>query len=163
MLAVTMLAQESLTPRLICGLVWRSLTARGGQRPTIATLACYLDMSERQLRRIWRLRYVRAGGEPLRTQVTYGCVTFALLEISTGCKCVAAVRQAGFRSLWNFNRQCRAFGLGSSSHHRSGARLQLSVDAVHDALREYDESRTREPAPGKYPGGPHVRQRQTPI
>lgn len=130
-----------LSPAVICGLVWRWLDSHQGHRPAVRDIAAAIGVTERQLRHAWSLKHGHAAGEPLRVQITYGCLTFALLEISRGCKCVAAVRAAGFKSLWNFNRQCRAFGFPSSRFHRSGTSLQLSPQAVEKALLDFERQK----------------------
>jgi AraC-like DNA-binding protein len=125
---------------VLCGLVWRYLGEHPCQRPRVGDLAQAFGLTERGLRRI----HHRAGGPTLRAQLAYACLSYAACLISTGTKSEAAIRLAGFRSRWNFNRQCRQFGLGSAARCRlEQPGFQFGPEAVEDALRAYDRARQR--------------------
>jgi hypothetical protein len=131
--------RRSLSAPLLCGLVWRHLERFPCQRPLVQDLANALGTTERGLRRACRL----AGLGAVRRHLAYGCLTFAASLIAAGIKSDAAIRLAGFRSRWNFNRQCRAFGLGSATACRAGeSRIQFDRAAVKRALHAYGDFRT---------------------
>jgi hypothetical protein len=123
----------------VCGLVWRHLDAHPCERPAVGEIARAIGMTERQLRRRWHAKRV----EPLRSLVTYACVTYAWCLIARGTKTEAAIRLAGFRNRWNFNRQSRAFGLRSASGCADGAPLQISADSIQRATDEFLRLRRR--------------------
>src|SRR5262245_1998881 len=85
-------------------LVWQCLDT-GHCRPTSADLAAVLGVSERHLRRAQQ----RHRAARWRELITYGCLLYALREISCGVKVEAAMRLAGFRNRTNFNRQVREY------------------------------------------------------
>lgn len=81
--------------------------------------------SARRLRREWK----SSGRPALRQVMTFGRVLYAsYLVQSEGCKAIAAARQAGFKSYWNFNRQSKKY-LGYTARHH-GAKAYPLIDTV---------------------------------
>jgi AraC-like DNA-binding protein len=100
----------------ICAHVWHWLEMHPDVRPRLSDLASTIGMSPRALRRAWQ----HTGRPRLRELITYGCLSYAAWLIATdGWKPIAAARQAGFRSYWNLNRQCKKY-TGSTVRHCAG-------------------------------------------
>jgi AraC-like DNA-binding protein len=146
--ARTKVPQQWLTGPLLCGLVWRHLERHPCRRPCVRDLARALGTTERRLRRACQA----TGGSSLRLHLTYGCVTYAAQLIASGTKSEAAIRLAGYRSRWNFNRQCRQFGVGSARSCRSGRpELQFSAELVERALCAFEARQGLVTPPGTLP------------
>ncbi len=123
----------SLNRRCVIGLVWRHLEGHPGRQPRVADLATAFESSPRTVRRIWR---ERIGGDSIREVMTYARVMYGLRLIAQGVKPEAAALMAGFRSYWNFNRQCKRYCGQTASHWRAGTPFQISEREVADALHE---------------------------
>ena len=109
----------------ICAHIWHQLERYPDCRPRQADIARALGADPRRLRRLWR----QAGRAPMREMITYGCLSYALWLISTQrCKAIAAARQAGFRSFWNLNRQCKRYAGCTTRHCRDRFPLRLDLD-----------------------------------
>jgi hypothetical protein len=126
----------ALSPYCVIGLVWRHLDRRPGSRPKVAALAEALCRDEWALRKEWS-ETVR--GQRLGRLVTYGCLSHGWRSIAGGVKPMAATRLAGFRSHWNFNQNSATFSLRTASACREDAPMQIAVETVEAALREYDD------------------------
>ena len=129
----------TLSEPCVVGVIWRCLDNARGGRPTVQAIAHVLRRSERRLRREWRQHQTSYGFHSLRELITYACLSYGLLLISRGDKCVAASRLAGFRSHWNFNRQAKLYAGGTARASRARAQIQLDPTAVALAMCKLDD------------------------
>lgn len=126
--------RPELTRSSMIALVWRSLEAHPGARPSVADIAQATSVPVRQLRRACR----RAGHEPLRTLITFGCLSWGWMLIAQGVKPTAASRLAGFRNHWNFNRQTQRWAGRSSKDLAKSLPDHLPIDEQMVAWRRLD-------------------------
>jgi len=130
------------TEAQLCAVVWWHLEKHPDSRPLQADIARALDVAPRRLRRVWHDK----GHNNIREMITYGCLSYAQwLIYFEHCKVVAAVQLAGFKSLWNANRQCKRYAGCTLGQCRDRFPFQLDLD---DLLVKLAELRARDKSRG---------------
>jgi AraC-like DNA-binding protein len=100
--------------------------------PLVSDVARAMRMTERTLRRRWRLYRLDAVADvhTLRQEIIRARVEFAAERIAKGEKIMAARTEAGFKDTSNFNKQFRRYvGCGPEEFRWRGTTVQASDPA----------------------------------